>query len=245
MPRSFSWNAYEGTLTSPITDTSTTITLDSTLGLRAPGYLVIEAESPTDREYIWFATINGSALEGVSRGLGGSIAGGVTHVAGVKMRSVTMHQMFDDLWDSIGTGGGNLQYHIEDDGDPHAAAKYLKQDVADSTYLLITDATSTYLPLAGGTMSGPIHLLGDGATALFFDDDDQTGFNIRQTLNGDLHFRRGLTDWMILQQSGATDEVVMNRQLDMSDREIRNVADPANSGAAMSRGYADARYVRQ
>ncbi len=94
-------------------------------------------------------------------------------------------------------------------------------------------------------MSGPIHLLGDGATALFFDDDDQTGFNIRQTANGDLHFRRGLSDWMILQQSGATDEVVMNRQLDMGDNEIRNVADPQNSGAAMSRAYADARYVLQ
>lgn len=152
MAQTFSWNGFEATALSPITAGSSTISLDSSVGLRAPGYLVIDPESPTKREYILFNTLNGATLENVSRGLDGSISGAQEHEAGVKIRAVSMHQMFDDLWQQINQGDTDLATHIADSGDPHAAAAYLK----------LSSANLLYLPLDGGVaMAGDIDMGGN------------------------------------------------------------------------------------
>jgi hypothetical protein len=177
MAQTFSWNGYEATAVSPITAGATTITLDSTVGLRAPGYLVIDPESPTKREYILFNTLNGSSLENVTRGLDGSIAGAQEHEAGVKVRAVSVHQMFDDLWQQVTLGVTNLDTHIADSGDPHAAAGYLKLASANLLYLPLDGG----VPMAGNLNMGSVNKIinlsaptldNDAATKLYVDDAD-------------------------------------------------------------------------
>jgi len=222
MPQSFSWNAYESGLASPITDAATTIALDSTLGLRAPGYLVIEPESPTHREYIYFATLNGSTLENVSRGLGGSVAGGIAHDAGVTVRAVAMHQMFDDLWTDIGAGDQLLSDHIDDPGDPHAAAGYLKESEANLLYVELTGDLMTGLLVLSGDPVDPL-----GAVTKQYVDTGLTD----HTAIEDAHHTR-YTDGEAIAAVGDPGDGVylpllggtMLGDIDMSNRVLRNVA---------------------
>ncbi len=66
-----------------------------------PGYLVIEPESPTLREYFSYAGISGSTFTGLVRGITGSVAAGQIHASGVKVRAVPMQQFYEDIWADI------------------------------------------------------------------------------------------------------------------------------------------------
>lgn len=99
--RKYSFNAFETTLASGISAGADDMELVSVVNLRAPGYLVLEDDSASKREYIDFSNINGSTLEGCNRGLDGSAAGGVAHDAGIVVRGVMMHQFIDDIFDDI------------------------------------------------------------------------------------------------------------------------------------------------
>lgn len=94
----YTFNAYESTLASGISASAQDIQLASVINLRAPGYLVIDPDSVTKREYIAFETINGSILQSCTRGLQGSAAGNQAHDAGIVVRAVSMHQFYDDIW---------------------------------------------------------------------------------------------------------------------------------------------------
>lgn len=99
--RTYGRNAFETGLNGGITAGATSIALDSASGLTAPGYLVIEPENPTLREYIKFTGISTNTLTGVTRGLAGSSSGAQAHSTGVKVRTVFMHQMLDDIFSDI------------------------------------------------------------------------------------------------------------------------------------------------
>ena len=94
-------NAYESSLNGSITSGAATITLNSTVGLTQPLYLVIEPESPTKREFIRVGSITGSNLESVTRGEDGSASGAQAHDSGVVVRAVFVHQMLDELFTDI------------------------------------------------------------------------------------------------------------------------------------------------
>ncbi|GAG27991.1 unnamed protein product, partial [marine sediment metagenome] len=101
--RTYSWNAFEQATTVAIGDSVTTIPLDSVDNLTPPGYLVIEPDDPTKREYIRFASINGLSLEGVTRGIEGSVdePSGTAHEQGARVRTVAVHQWLNDIFDDI------------------------------------------------------------------------------------------------------------------------------------------------
>lgn len=99
--RTYSRNAYESQLAGAITSGATTITLDSTVGLTQPCYLVIEPDDGSKREYIKANGISGSQLTSVARGLDGSAAGAQAHTSGAVIRAVMVHQIVDDIFDDI------------------------------------------------------------------------------------------------------------------------------------------------
>lgn len=119
-------NAFETTLNGAINNSVTTITLTSASGLTAPGYIVIDPDSPSLREYISFTGISVNDLTGVTRGLAGSASGAQAHDDAIPVRMVMVHQVVDDLFDDIealealdhGTIGGTAdddhsQYHTD------------------------------------------------------------------------------------------------------------------------------------
>ncbi len=99
--RSRTRNAFESALNGGISDSTTTIALDSTSGLVDPLWLVIEPDSPTLREFIRVGGLSGSDLTSVSRGEDGSAAGAQAHASGVPVRAVFMHQQLDDVFTDI------------------------------------------------------------------------------------------------------------------------------------------------
>ena len=102
--RTDSLNAYEVGLTSGISDVDTSFPVESTIGLIAPGYLVINPDDPTKREYFKYTIINGSNLEMPNtgfRGLRGSASGASAHLAGARVRAVAVGQWLDDIFSDI------------------------------------------------------------------------------------------------------------------------------------------------
>ena len=146
--RTFTWNAYETTLTQPLLNGITTAIVESTAGLASPVYLVIDPDVPGKREWVRVNTINGNFnLENLVRNQTGSV-GDIDHDFGAKVRAIFAQQHLDDIFQDIqentaaltGVGG-----HVPDTGDPHVAAGYLKQGTANNTYLALDGSK----PMAG------------------------------------------------------------------------------------------------
>jgi len=153
--RTFTWNAYESTLTGALSPGITSVVVDSTIGLAAPVYLVIDPDVPAKREWVRVNTINGSTLENLVRNQAGSV-GDVLHETGAKIRAIFAQQHLDDIFLDIEENTAAQGTHADDAGNPHANAGYLKQGVADNTYLA----------LAGGTMAGAIAMADNPITGL-------------------------------------------------------------------------------
>ena len=163
--RTFTYNAYESGLTGILNPAVTSVVVDSALGLVAPVYLVIDPDVPLKREWVRVNTINANTLENMVRNLAGSV-GDIEHEAGAKIRAVFSMQHLDDLFLDLEDGVSDLDTHINDTGDPHAAALYLK----------LAQANNLYVDLTGDTMTGPLLLNADpvdplgAATKVYVDD---------------------------------------------------------------------------
>lgn len=114
-------NAYEGTLTAEMGPNDLSVSVDGIGALTSPCYLVIEMDSDTQREYIYFNDpFTGSSFatsNGVNRYLAGSAAGSnLTHPIGTKIRTYVGKQQHDDLHDRIdGMDHGTLEGLNDDD----------------------------------------------------------------------------------------------------------------------------------
>ena len=225
--RSYTWNAFETTLNGAIDGTTSNIVLTSVTGLRQPsGYLVIDPDTAANREYVKYATISGSTLQGVTRGL----AGGQTnqsHSSGAVVRAVAMHQQFDDLWDTIEDLDDWADQHLIA-ADPHASAGYLQ----------VADTNALYLALAGGTMTGNLDMNSNNIT------------NVADPAGADGAMPRSYADARYVEIAGdtMTGQLDINTGagtagLDMLDARIINVGDPSANHNAMPRSYADDRYA--
>ncbi len=95
------FNAYESTLNGGITDSGTSLIVDSAGGMIHPTYLVIDPDSPTLREIIRCDNISGTTFSSLTRGLAGSASGGQAHASGAVIRSTPVHQELDDLYTDI------------------------------------------------------------------------------------------------------------------------------------------------
>lgn len=137
-------NAFETGLAAAINASVTSIILDSTVGLTAPGYMTLDPTDPLLIEIIRFETINVNTLENCTRGLPGSVGGiGQAHALGARARMTFKAQHLDEIFSDI-----------ED----------LEQ--ADTDHIAAGDPHTTYLRKAGGTMTGSLVLDGDPDAAL-------------------------------------------------------------------------------
>lgn len=99
--RAPSSNFWSTTLDGSINDSVQTITLSSTTGLEAPGYLIIDREdssgtaTPSSREVIYYTGISSNDLTGVTRGSDGSTAR--SHSDGALTESTMTIGMFNGL----------------------------------------------------------------------------------------------------------------------------------------------------
>ena len=103
----FTRNAFETTLSSTFGATDTTATVASTSGLVSPCYLVIEPDSSTQREYVFFdGTFTSTQLvtsTADNRYLSGSAAAsGLSHPQNSVVRMVPVQQVYEDMFDAIG-----------------------------------------------------------------------------------------------------------------------------------------------
>ncbi len=95
-------NAYESTLSAEMSSVASSMTISDVTGLDDPFYLVIEPDSPTQREYVYVSVLTGSVATVPERYLTGSAAGsGLTHLTGSVVRMVANSQIIADLNDRI------------------------------------------------------------------------------------------------------------------------------------------------
>tara|TARA_B100001250_G_scaffold222469_2_gene190792 strand:+ start:6252 stop:6875 length:624 start_codon:yes stop_codon:yes gene_type:complete len=103
----FTRNAFETTLSSTFGATDVTATVASTSGLTSPCYLVIEPDSATQREYVFFdGTFTSTQLVTTTTDnrylTGSAAASGLSHPQNSVVRMVPVQQVFEDLWDAVG-----------------------------------------------------------------------------------------------------------------------------------------------
>jgi len=99
-----STNAYSTTLNGSISDSVTTLTLNSVTGLQNKnGVLVLDrqdsagTDTPSKREYISFTGVSGSTVTGVTRGVAGSTA--QSHADGALVEAILDVTQWNDLVD--------------------------------------------------------------------------------------------------------------------------------------------------
>lgn len=153
-------NFWSTTLSGGISNSATTITLNSTTGLQAPGYLVINREdgsgtaTPSAREVIYFTGISGNdiTLPAAGRGADGSTAR--SHSDGALVEStITV-----GVWNSMATV---IDRAIDDNGylraiaSPASIAILHTQTLLRASSALISVATIlSHLNASGASITG-------------------------------------------------------------------------------------------
>lgn len=161
--RTEAWNGFETFLTSELGSgqlvemfvDSIPAELD---GVNRPMYLVIEPDEPTLREWIRITDIDATLNKflTLTRGLTGG-TNDIAHPPNSIVRSVTTKELIDDLFTDIETIEAAGVTHIEDTGDPHAAALYLKLATANGLYVnKAGDSMAGFLTL-NATPTAPLH----------------------------------------------------------------------------------------
>jgi hypothetical protein len=163
----FTRNAFETTLSSTFGATDTTATVASTSGLTSPCYLVIEPDSATQREYVFFdGTFTSTQLvtsTADNRYLTGSAAAsGLSHPQNSIVRMVPVQQVYEDMFDAIGQVV-DVSYASGTAGTPKLAADL------DANNNKITNLTT---PTAAADAANKSYVDASGITLL--DEDDMT-----------------------------------------------------------------------
>ncbi len=143
-------NAIDNTLASAVAAPDPTINVTSSTDLPAvPFYLVIDPFGiDLGREYMLCTNVAGTTLT-VTRNLEGTVS--QAHSIGAIVRFAYSKQHLDDLWDSIET---SLARQHDDLTDVTASQHHTRYSDAEA----ISATAASYLPLIGGTLSGPLVL---------------------------------------------------------------------------------------
>lgn len=150
-------NFKQTTLNGSITDSATTITLNSVANLQSPGYIVIDrvdangTSTPSAREVVFYTGISGSNLTGCSRGADGSTQQAHSDAAVVE----TMPTI--GMWNSLAT---ILATGMTNDGYLRAQASpvSIAQVQANTFYASIASIAQIYttgrLEVSGASITG-------------------------------------------------------------------------------------------
>ena len=161
----FTRNAFETTLSSTFGASDTTATVASTSGLTSPCYLVIEPDSATQREYVFFdgaftATQLVTSTTDNRYLTGSAAASGLSHPQNSKVRMVPVQQLFEDIFDALGQVV-DVTYSSGTAGTPKLAANL------DANNNKITNLTT---PAASGDAANKSYV--DAAVPTLLDEDD-------------------------------------------------------------------------
>lgn len=161
----FTRNAFETTLSSTFGATDTTMTVASTSGLVSPCYLVIEPDSATQREYVFFdGTFTATQIvtsTADNRYLTGSAAAsGLSHPQNSKVRMVPLQQHFEDIWDAV-------SQVVDSDWTSGTAGTPKLATNLDANNNKITNLTT---PSAGGDAANKTYV--DSTAVTLLDEDD-------------------------------------------------------------------------
>lgn len=145
-------NFVQTTLNGSINDSQTTITLNSTANLQAPGYVVIDrvnannTATPDAREVVSYTGISGSDLTGCTRGADGSTAR--SHNSGAIVETTPTTGMWNSLATIVATG-------LDSNGYLRAIASPASIAQLASTKLLVSAVTITSsLNVNGASVQG-------------------------------------------------------------------------------------------
>ena len=165
----FTRNAFETTLSSTFGASDTTATVASTTGLVSPCYLVIEPDSSTQREYVFFdGTFTSTQLVTSTTDnrylTGSAAASGLSHPQNSKVRMVPVQQLIEDIFDALGQVV-DVTYSSGTAGSPKLAANL------DANNNKITNLTT---PAAGGDAANKTYVDAQAVTLL---DEDNMASN--------------------------------------------------------------------
>lgn len=157
-------NAYQSRLDGTLDGSSSTISLESTTGLVAPGVLVIDRkdgsnnQTPTKREYITFTGISGSDVTGVTRGVASTAQ---THSSGALVEATTTITHWGELVDFLQVDHDVAGKHVIST----ATINYIeaKQLAVTSLASIASMFVGTRLNASGASLTG----LGIGQTVVF------------------------------------------------------------------------------
>lgn len=157
-------NGFQARLDGTLDTTSTTIALDSTSGLVAPGIVTIDRidgsnnDTPTKREYITFTGISSNSITGVTRGVVSTVQ---THNSGAIVEAQPTVTHWGDLVDFLQVDHSALGGHVISTAT--IAYTETKNLVVTSLASLAAVNITTRLNASGASVTG----LGIGQTAVF------------------------------------------------------------------------------
>ena len=100
-------NFFETTLNGILASGATTMTLtaaptsDGTSQIAAPYYLVIDPDSPSNREVVEVTAASGTSISNMTRDKEGRHTTDPTHVDGTTVRMAVIKEMFEDVHDRV------------------------------------------------------------------------------------------------------------------------------------------------
>lgn len=150
-------NFIQTTLNGAITDAAGTITLASTTGLQAPGYIVVDrtdsagTSTPSAREVIFYTGISGNDLTGCSRGADSSTAR--SHSDGAVVETMPTVGMWNSLATVVAsgfTGDGYLKAIASPVSIQRAELKQMYASVASIAQIFTTGR----LEVSGASITG-------------------------------------------------------------------------------------------
>ena len=118
-------NFFETTLNGIFASGATSATLtaaptsDGTSAIAAPYFLVLDPDSPSNREVILVTAASGTTLSTITRDVEGRHTTDPTHVDGTTVRMAVIKEMFEDVHDRIDADETTNAAHRGSTSNPH------------------------------------------------------------------------------------------------------------------------------
>ncbi len=215
-------NKYSTTLSSGISASDTTIPLTS-VPTPTEGYLIIEPDSSTAWEEIYYTSKTGSEVVcpsvGAGRGQGGSTA--TSHSAGATVRMDTSAEMFEALQDGTGLGDDVIKARHMDWASTGANGGIWWEEIGRTTLGSAGDAITVSSLPARKYLCVLISIVGAGANdpAIRFNSDTGSNYGFRYSANNAADAFANTQDHIELTTGENSDKLVVMYITNISTKE--------------------------